>query len=637
MKKKVHTTLSALKKNFNRKVILSLLCILILLFVLQSAVFQIPYFQALAQCLDPSSPRADFLITSSSQGGQNKFTSRIGTCIFDPQASIGEFRQTSYQQLYEEFYIKSKIPQNRKFSTPPEGDTSPLGITDTSTLGDNSLYLVKENTYIDGSPTAPPVTTLVFIEKDLYIRSNFTYDAPNKGIVFIVRGSVFISANVTQFNGVIIAQGGASNAFSICTGSDPSTGLCPTTSIDVGTNALVVNGSLVALDKTKPIKFTRKLASNVTAAEQVNHQVKYLSILNNLLSKPTNVVSEGTNYAICTATTNKPAGCPCDPASSEQPQCVGGNQYCQDNICQPPTGPIEGGTAPPVQVSCNSTCTTSADCSGAPNGCTACRPNAEGSGNTCQQPDQLTPEAVPPRLVAHWTLDEDGGDIVRDHVGGNHGSTPGSTTVSGRFGLARELANGSFITVNDSPAFRSQYTSVSSWVYPKDVVTRPYASIFNRRNAQNQYSIILELDGTGGIQCYANNQRAHSASVKLVMRTWNHVVCTYDGSATDGQHIKLYISVPGQDTSARLVGSASAPGVLSNPANPAVQIGRNINNSQSFIGFLDDIKVYSYALSLAEINTLFNQTPAPGVPANRWENPWKIFTNRQVDEYIIHI
>lgn len=594
-----HRIMPVVLRMNNRKIIFSLLSIFILFLLAQSAVFQIPYFQALAQCLDPSNPRADYLITSPTQGNSNRFTSRIGTCIFDPQASIGEFRQTSYQQLFEEFYIKSKIPQNRKFSYPPTGDTSPFIMNTTTTLGDESVYLVKENFYIDGSPTAPPVTTLVYIEKDLHIRTNFTYGSPNKGIVFIVRGSVFIYANVTQFDGVIIAQGGQSNTFSICTGADPGTGTCPVSSIDVGSNALVVNGSMIALDRSKPIRFTRKLASNVTAAEQVNHQVKYLSILNNLLSKPTNVVSEGTNYAICTADTEKPAGCPCDP-TAEPPQCIGGRTYCQDNICQPPTGPIQGGT---IQQPPASTPT----------------PTPEPSGSI-----------VPPRLVAHWTMDEETGDVVRDHIGGNHGSTPGSTVVGGRFGLARELANGSFITVNDSPAFRSQYTSVSSWVYPKNLTTRPYASLFNRRNAQNQYSFIVELDGTGGVQCYGNGQRAHSGTTKLTMRTWSHVVCTYDGNAADGQHLKLFINNV-------KVGFAAAPGILANPANPSVQLGRNIANGQSFIGFLDDIKVYSYALSVNEINTLYTQTPTPGVPANRWENPWRIYTERQVDEYIINI
>jgi hypothetical protein len=636
MKKKAYKILAPFASYLNRKVLFSLFCVIALLFALQAAVFHIPYFQALAQCLDPSDPRADFLITSSTQGSSNRFTSRIGTCIFDPQASIGEFRQTSYQQLFEEFYIKSRIPQAQKFSYPPTGDNSPFILNTTTTLGDESLYLVKENFYVDGTPTAPAVTTLVFIEKDLHIRSNFTYGSPNEGLVFIVKGSVYFSTAVTRFDGVIIAQGGQSNNFGICTGTDAS-GLCPVSSVDVGTNALVVNGSLIALDKNKPIRFTRKLNSNVIAAEQVNHQVKYLSILNNLLSKPTNVVSEGTNYAICTATINKPPGCPCDPASAEQPQCVGGASLCQSNICQPPTGPIQGGTNAPVQVSCNSACSTAADCSGASNGCTACKPNA-GGGNTCQQPDQLAPEAVPPRLVAHWTLDEETGSIVRDHVGGNHGSTPGSTVVGGRFGLARELANGSFITVNDSPAFRSQYTTVSAWIYPKNLSLRPSASIFERRNAQNSSSILLQLDNTldaqgrTGVQCFAKSQRAHSASIKLELRTWNHIVCTYDGS-----EVKLFLSIPDQQTDARQVGSASAPGFLDNPQNPSIQIGRNISTGQSFVGFMDEIKVYSYALSLPEINTLFKQTPAPGVPSNNWTNPWQIFTERQVDEYIIHI
>ena len=560
-----------LLKFLRRKIVLSFISVFILSLLFQFVIVQRSYFQALAQCLDPSNPRADFLITSPTQGSNSRFYSRIGTCIIDPDASIGEFRQTTYLQLYEEFFVKSKVANKTTIA----GDATQANFNNMA----SGIFVVKANgaqigsVTLSANPTGGPVTSVIFVEGNLYITQNFTYGSANQGVVFIVKGSVYISSNVTQIDGVIISQGATANSFSICTATDVS-GNCPVTAVDVGTNTLVVNGSLVALDKTKPIKFTRKLTNNLTAAEQVNHQVKYLSILNTLLSKPTNIISEGTNFAICTADTNRPAGCPCEAAS----QCTGGAQSCVGNICQSPTGPIEGGTTP-TQPTPTDTPTP--------------QPSA-------------TP--YPPQMVAHWPMDEASGTVVQDVVGGNTGSAYGTTVVAGKIGSARDLSNGSFITVNNTSAFQSQYTSVSTWVYPKDV-TGSYASLFNRRNAQNSYSFIVELNGSGGIQCVANGVSVTSGARKLAMNSWNHVVCTYNGSV-----LKLYFNKVE-------VGSAAATGALTNPANPSVQLGRNIFNSQSLIGSLDDMRVYSYALSTQEITDLCGAS-CPFTPV--YTNPWII-------------
>ncbi len=89
------------KAIFLRKTAFSLLSIAILLTIFQFFFFRSDYFRTLAQCLEQGSdPRADYLITSPTQGTSNRFSSRIGTCIFDKKyAGIGDFRQTSYPFL----------------------------------------------------------------------------------------------------------------------------------------------------------------------------------------------------------------------------------------------------------------------------------------------------------------------------------------------------------------------------------------------------------------------------------------------------------------------------------------------------------------------------------------------------------
>ncbi len=47
---------------------------------------------------------------------------------------------------------------------------------------------------------------------------------------------------------------------------------------------LVINGSLISLNADTPIQFKRNLADNISAAEKINHEVKYLVLLRNLFS-----------------------------------------------------------------------------------------------------------------------------------------------------------------------------------------------------------------------------------------------------------------------------------------------------------------------------------------------------------------
>ncbi|MBU1000252.1 hypothetical protein KKE78_02560, partial [Patescibacteria group bacterium] len=96
-----------------------------------------------------------------------------------------------------------------------------------------------------------------------------------------VGGNVLIDKSVTQVDAVIISSGkiytatnASANPIAITT--------CSSSSVPAG--QLVVNGSLISLDSSKPIEFCRKLANNSQPAEQIIHQPKYLIILRNLFA-----------------------------------------------------------------------------------------------------------------------------------------------------------------------------------------------------------------------------------------------------------------------------------------------------------------------------------------------------------------
>ncbi len=123
---------------------------------------------------------------------------------------------------------------------------------------------------------------VIFVAGNLIINpSSGTVGTTQDGLVFVVKGDVFISPSTTRIDAVIISSGRiytAASSGSTCSSSAPV----------LTTSPLIINGSLVSINQEPaeqtPIKFCRTLANNTQAAEQINAQPKYLVILRNMLS-----------------------------------------------------------------------------------------------------------------------------------------------------------------------------------------------------------------------------------------------------------------------------------------------------------------------------------------------------------------
>lgn len=126
-------------------------------------------------------------------------------------------------------------------------------------------------------------TGVIFIDGNLTIGpmpgNKLQSGTANSGLVFVVKGDVNINKVMTTIDAVIVSEG------TICTASEGAPPTCPSGFSDPATTSqLVINGSLIALNPDKPIKFRRALADNSRPAEKINHQVKYLVILRDLIS-----------------------------------------------------------------------------------------------------------------------------------------------------------------------------------------------------------------------------------------------------------------------------------------------------------------------------------------------------------------
>jgi len=90
----------------------------------------------------------------------------------------------------------------------------------------------------------------------------------------------------------------------------------------------------------------------------------------------------------------------------------------------------------------------------------------------------------------------------------------------------------------------------------------------------------------------------------LPLNTWYHAAATYDGST-----MRLYLN--GTE-----VGSVAESGLISRGRNVPVNLGRSPEGSNYLRGAIDDVRIYSSALTAAEVAALAGvAAPAPSQPA----------------------
>ncbi len=206
-------------------------------------------------------------------------------------------------------------------------------------------------------------------------------------------------------------------------------------------------------------------------------------------------------------------------------------------------------------------------------------------------------------LVGWWNFN-DPDDRYKDISGyDNHGSCTSCPTatdgVPGTGGTALSF-NGSSDYVNngnDDSLSTSNFT-VSLWVFPrawnKDtsqsfLITKGHFPGYN-------YRINTNSDGTFEVVSYiSGNYRARRTTDTFSLDKWYNVVGTYDSN-----NLKIFVN--GVD-----YGSTPESGeAFINDKN--FLIGTYTGSSYFYDGLIDDVRIYSRALTASEIQTLYAQT-----------------------------
>ena len=214
------------------------------------------------------------------------------------------------------------------------------------------------------------------------------------------------------------------------------------------------------------------------------------------------------------------------------------------------------------------------------------------------------PLPTPSEQIGYWTLDETSGTIAADSSGKGmvgtlmNGLSFNDDSISGQVGNALDLdGNNDYIDLPNGFSDFTKGCTISLWVYPTAV--QNWARFIDFGNGSSSDNIWFGREGTTDnlvFECWAgssNNGRVTAANA-VTLDEWQMFTVTADRFG----NVRLF-------KNGQLIQSGtSTPTSVSRTNN---YIGRsNWSTDDYFQGYMDDIQIYNYNLSDAEVLTFYN-------------------------------
>lgn len=210
----------------------------------------------------------------------------------------------------------------------------------------------------------------------------------------------------------------------------------------------------------------------------------------------------------------------------------------------------------------------------------------------------------PPGLIAWWSAEGNATDFTGEHSG----TFPfGSAFAAGEVGQAFDF-DGSYrrVSIADSPAFQlTNAMTLEAWVYP-----RAYGGFITFRgdNRGGLDTWVIDTYENGFIRFQIDDEANNYQSVRapLTLNQWQHVAATWNRTSGD---MKIYLDgALIQQTNTTII----PIGVLDSGSEPAIGIGNHGGTFHQFPfnGLVDELGIYSRALTPNEIVTIYNASSA---------------------------
>jgi hypothetical protein len=222
-------------------------------------------------------------------------------------------------------------------------------------------------------------------------------------------------------------------------------------------------------------------------------------------------------------------------------------------------------------------------------------------------------------LISHWRLDEGNGTTTADSAATRTATLQnGVTWTTGRIGAAVNMDGANDYIALPQLVVTGSSMTLAAWVknssFPSGVNQRfiskangatedsTYWMLGLTNNGQNRLRFRLRAGG--------ETTTLIAATGTLQLNVWYHAAATYDGTT-----MRLYLN--GTE-----VGSVAKSGSLSRGSDVAVNIGRSPEGSNYLRGAIDDVRIYSSALTPAEVTALAGSgTPGNQPPAVSLTSP----------------
>jgi hypothetical protein len=209
---------------------------------------------------------------------------------------------------------------------------------------------------------------------------------------------------------------------------------------------------------------------------------------------------------------------------------------------------------------------------------------------------------VTSNLISHWMLDDGAGITAQDSAGGYPGTlrngplwVPGKLDQALSFDGADDFVDLGILDVSGSAL------TIAAWIKADGFATDD-GRILSRAvgSAEQDHYFMLSTINNGGIKLRFRLKTGTTTTTllasagTLAVGQWIHVAAVYDGSA-------MILYKDGLE-----VGRRAKTGALATSATTRAAIGRNPQPYAPFDGTIDDVRVYTRALTPAALGELIN-------------------------------
>lgn len=207
-------------------------------------------------------------------------------------------------------------------------------------------------------------------------------------------------------------------------------------------------------------------------------------------------------------------------------------------------------------------------------------------------------EVNPANTVAIWLCDEGAGKTVSDSSGnGRHGTFVNNEgwTSDGKFGSALEFSGeaGNYVEIPHDDSLSLTEWTITAWTKLMPPTTGGWSVVLVKDPANGIQNYSLDMNGNGGVFAEVTSGGSWSdagSTTTIYDDQWHFLAASYDGTT-----LRVYVDGVQEND------QAFGPGDVN---DAPVTIGDRLDKSQPIKGIVDEVGLFSVALSEDDLNTV---------------------------------